>query len=382
MIRRALRSVWAAPRAANAPGPLPRDWVLVGVVIVVALLEGLLRTGIEARALEIVLVVGIAFTLPWRRVHPLAMIAVAMGVKSLVVAGIVASGGTVVGLTAGIFVLLLVYAVFRWGSGREAIGGVGVLALVVALGFGRDYRSVAELLPELAVLSVPALIGVTVRVLSTSRTRDLERVRLAEREQLARELHDTVAHHVSAMVVRAQAGRVVGATDPAAALDALTVIETEGARTLAEMRVLVGALREGHDPALLAPRAVSDIASLARPSGDGPAVVVSVSDDVDDVHPSVGAALYRIAQESVTNATRHATRATSVRVGVAAEADGVRLTVVDDGDPVPTEAGRSGYGIVGMTERVSLLGGTLTAGPGPDRGWVVEARVPRTGVRR
>ncbi len=356
--------------------------MLVGAVIVVALLEGLLRAGIEARALEIVLVVGIAFTLPWRRVHPLAMIAIAMGVKSVVVAGIVASGGTVVGLTAGIFVLLLVYAVFRWGSGREAIGGIGVLALVVALGFGRDYHSVAELLPELAVLSVPALVGVTVRVMSTSRTRDLERVRLAEREQLARELHDTVAHHVSAMVVRAQAGRVVGVSDPAAALDALTVIETEGARTLAEMRVLVGALREGDDPALLAPRSVADIASLARPSGDGPAVVALLSGDVDDVHPSVGAALYRIAQESVTNATRHATRATRVDVDVVADADGVRLTVVDDGDSVPAEHGRSGYGIVGMTERVSLLGGTLTAGPGPDRGWVVEARVPRTGVRR
>lgn len=382
MIRRTLRSVWAAPRAAQPSGPLPRDWVLVGVVVVVALLEGLLRTGIEARALEIVLVIVIAFTLPWRRVHPLAMIAIAMGVKSVVVAGIVASGGTVVGLSAGVFVLLLVYAVFRWGSGREAIGGIGVLALVVALGFGRDYHSVAELMPELAVLSVPALVGVTVRVMSTSRTRDLERVRLAEREQLARELHDTVAHHVSAMVVRAQAGRVVGATDPAAALDALTVIETEGARTLAEMRVLVGALREGDDPALLAPRSVSDIASLARPSGDGPAVVASLSGDVDDVHPSVGAALYRIAQESVTNATRHATRATRVRVDLAADADGVRLTVVDDGDPVPPQDGSSGYGIVGMTERVSLLGGTLTAGPGPERGWLVEARVPRTGVRR
>jgi signal transduction histidine kinase len=70
-----------------------------------------------------------------------------------------------------------------------------------------------------------------------------------------------------------------------------------------------------------------------------------------------------------------------VCIDIAADADGVRLTVVDDGDPVPTEAGRSGYGIVGMTERVALLGGTLTAGPGPDRGWVVEARVPRTGVR-
>lgn len=381
-MRRALQSVWAAPRAPHPPGPLARDWVLVAVVIGAALLEGLLRPDIEQRPLEIVLVVAIAFTLPWRRVHPLAMVAVAMGVKSVVVAGIVASGGTVVGLTAGVFVLVLLYAVFRWGSGREAFGAVGVVALVVALGFGRDYTSIAELLPELAILTLPALAAVTVRALSTSRTRDLERVRLAEREQLARELHDTVAHHVSAMVVRAQAGRVVGATDPSAAIDALAVIEAEGARTLTEMRVLVGALRQGDDPALLAPKGAGDIASLARAAGTGPTVEVSSTGDVDGLHPSVGAALYRIAQESVTNATRHAVRARRVSVDLVVDSDVAHLAIVDDGEPVAVERDRPGYGIVGMTERVSLLGGTLTAGPGSERGWVVEARVPTTGVRR
>lgn len=381
-MRRALRAAWTAPRVPAAPGPLARDWVLVALVILAALLEGLLRSDVEQRPLEILLVVAIAFTLPWRRVHPLAMVAVAMGVKSVVVAGIVASGGTVVGLTAGVFVLVLLYAVFRWGSGREAFGAVVVVALVVALGFGRDYTSFAELLPELAVLTMPALAAVAVRALSTSRSRDLERVRLAEREQLARELHDTVAHHVSAMVVRAQAGRVVGSTDPAAALEALTVIEAEGARTLAEMRVLVGALRQGDDPALLAPRVAADIVTLARDSGDGCAVEVTLAGDVDNLHPSVGAALYRIAQESVTNAVRHAVRARRVRVDLVVDADVARLRVEDDGEPVAVERDRPGYGIVGMTERVSLLGGTLTAGPGSERGWVVEARVPTTGVRR
>jgi len=380
-MRRALRAAWTAPRVADAPGPLPRDWVLVAVVVVAAVLEGLLRADIGLRALEIGLVVAIAFTLPWRRVRPLPMLAVAMGLKAVVVAVIVASGWTVVGLTAGVFVLLLIYAVFRWGSGREAFGAVGVLALVVALGYGRDYRSLAELLPELAILAMPALIAIAVRAQTTTRARDLERVRLAEREQLARELHDTVAHHVSAMVVRAQAGRVVGAGDPAAALDALSVIEAEGARTLAEMRVLVGALRDSDDPALLAPRTAADIASLARTTGH-PAVQVVLAGDVDGLHPSVGAALYRIAQESVTNATRHAVGASAVRIDLDVAADVAHLRVDDDGEPVAVERERRGYGIVGMSERVSLLGGTLTAGPGSERGWVVEARVPTTGVRR
>ena len=174
----------------------------------------------------------------------------------------------------------------------------------------------------------------------------------------------------------------MGATDPGAAIDALSVIESEGVRTLAEMRVLVGALRQGDDPALHSPKVAADIASLARTSGQGPAVEVSLADDVDGLHPSVGAALYRIAQESVTNATRHAARPSRVTVDLVAEGDVVHLRVVDDGEPVAVERPGSGYGIVGMRERVSLLGGTLTAGPGPERGWAVDARVPRTGVRR
>ena len=362
---------------------MPRDWLLVSSVVVAALLEGLLRDDVRWRPAVIAVVVGIAFTLPWRRVHPFPMMATAFGTVSVVqVASIATAGASVVDLSTGIFVLVLVYAVFRWGSGREAFGAFGVLLAVVAMGFGRDYDSVGELLPVLAVLTLPALAALAVRSQATSRVQDLERVRLAEREQLARELHDTVAHHVSAMVVRAQAGRVVGASDPAAALDALSVIEAEGARTLAEMRVLVGALREGDDPALLAPHVAADIASLATSCGDGPVVEASISGDVEGLHPSVGAALYRIAQESVTNARRHAVRARVVRVVLDAGADAVRLRIVDDGEPVLVERTRSGFGIVGMTERVALLGGTLTAGPGRDRGWVVDMQIPRTGVKR
>jgi len=204
-------------------------------------------------------------------------------------------------------------------------------------------------------------------------------VRLAEREQLARELHDTVAHHVSAMVVRAQAGRIVAQRDPAAAVDALQVIEAEGSRTLAEMRVLVGALRDG-EASLLAPRGLADIAELAD-QASVPLVDVEVGAGLGEMHPSVGAALFRIAQESVTNARRHAAGAAHVRIRVSADGDAVVLSVVDDGAPVGP--GRTpGFGIVGMSERVALLGGTLVAGPGIERGWAVEARVPRSGVKR
>jgi len=96
------------------------------------------------------------------------------------------------------------------------------------------------------------------------------------------------------------------------------------------------------------------------------------------VHPSVAAALYRIAQESVTNANRHASGASSIDVAVRAVGDDVRLEVRDDGS-AKQESG-AGYGIVGMSERAALLGGSLQAGPAAEGGWLVAAVLPRTGV--
>jgi len=107
-------------------------------------------------------------------------------------------------------------------------------------------------------------------------------------------------------------------------------------------------------------------------------VAVEIAGDVDDLPPPVAAAVYRLAQESVTNARRHARHATRIEVSVAADDASVRLRVSDDGD---TGAGRPaappGYGLIGMRERADLLGGVCEAGPGPVRGWTVTAVLPR-----
>lgn len=225
-------------------------------------------------------------------------------------------------------------------------------------------------------------LGATVRYWMTSRTREMDKVRLLEREQLARELHDTVAHHVSAIAIRAQAGRVVAASDPSAALDALLVIEAEASRTLDEMRLMVGNLRDDDAPSLTPQQGVADLERLARSVGDRPRVALKLSGDLADLGPSVDAAIYRIAQESITNAVRHARHATVIDVRVSGDDPNViRLIVHDDGEAA---AGRNplGYGLVGMTERAMLLGGSFEAGPGPDRGWTVQAVLPRTGAGR
>ena len=146
-----------------------------------------------------------------------------------------------------IYVVLFPYALLRWGSGREVIIGLPIIVVAGVLGIASDYTNLGEAVGGFVFLMFPAVLGALVRFWTTSRTREIDQVRLREREQLARELHDTVAHHVSAMVIRAQAGRVVATSDPGAAIDALRVIEEEGSRTLAEMRTMVGALRDRED---------------------------------------------------------------------------------------------------------------------------------------
>ena len=383
MTRHAVRSVWTEPRAPLAPVRVWRDWALVAVFVSAAILESLLRRDQPWFPVGSVEAVALVFTLLWRRTHPLAMLALAFGVSIVVsIASVVGRAGGPVVFISMVYMLVLVYALFRWGSGREAVIGSAIALALDAWSSALDHAKAGDAVFGLVILAFTAVLGASVRLRATSRLRELDQVRVREREQLARELHDTVAHHVSAMVIRAQAGRVVAQSRPAAAIEALEIIEQEGSRTLAEMRTMVGALRERDDADLAPQRGVADIVRLARSVGDEPLVEVHLSGDLEDLSPSVGAATYRIAQESITNAMRHARHASRIVVLVAGERDTIRLTIRDDGDALSTTRPRDGYSIVGMTERATLLGGTIQVGPGPDRGWAVDAVLPRTGPTR
>ncbi|WP_328326983.1 sensor histidine kinase [Kribbella sp. NBC_00382] len=374
MLRNALRSLWAEPRAPQAPRRVWRDWVLVGLLLPTAILEGILRDHLVWRPVALLIAVGTVLALLWRRTSPFEVVAGVFGTLILLSTVVLLSGQESVGLYMMICVILLPYSLFRWGSGREiGIGLVFILGALV-LGLAADPTGLVDSIFGSMFLLFPATVGIAVRYWTSSRVRELDQMRLREREQLARELHDTVAHHVSAIVIRAQAGRVVAATDPKAAVDALSIIESEASRTLAEMRVMVAGLRQDEAAAMAPQPGVADLEQLAH--GSRLHVDVELSGDLDDLGPSVGAALYRIAQESITNAVRHARAATRVDVRVAGERDSVRLTIQDDGEA--GSAGPVGYGLVGMTERAALLGGSFEAGPGDDRGWTVKAVLPRT----
>jgi signal transduction histidine kinase len=363
--------------------------MLVALVAPVALIEGAYRHDTPWPTVSVVAILALLPTLPWRRTHPLLAVAAAFGTFTAIDVASIVAGVDWEGLSTGAFVLLLLYALFRWGSGREAMIGLAIVLVPVMLSATNE-TPVGDVVGGTVLLLLVAAVGASVRYQDNARSRGMDQVKLRERELLARELHDTVAHHVSAIAVQAQAGRAVAASRPGAALDALAVIEEEASRTLAEMRTMVSALRQGDEPDLGPQRGVADIARLAGdtaniPSpGDRPRIDVDLSGDLDRLQPPVDAALYRLAQESLTNALRHARHATRIRVEVSGDRDCVRLTVRDDGDAAPANASSSsGYGLVGMTERTHLLGGTLEAGPHRDGGWTVEAvlpRAPRSGV--
>jgi signal transduction histidine kinase len=348
------------------------DWTLCGLLVVIALIEGVARPDLSWRVLSVVVSVGLVVTLLWRRSHPLLVAAIAFGVCLL---SSVIVGAEFPKQYVLVCLLLVPFAVARWGSGREAVLGAVMVYGKVGSAALLGYLSLGDTVAGFVVLSLAMALGAALRYRWRARTRELDQVKLLERERLARDLHDTVAHHVSAMAIRAQAGIATAPTDPDAAVDALKLIDGEAARALDEMRGMVRILRtEG--PADLSPGPqFADVERLA--SNGHPAVDVEVVGSADGLPSPVGAAVFRLTQEAVTNARRHARHATRVEVRVVVDDKAVHVRVSDDGEPATLRAGASGYGLAGMIERASLLGGTCEAGPNPDRGWTVTAVLPR-----
>ncbi|GAA1055065.1 two-component sensor histidine kinase [Agromyces luteolus] len=397
------RALWDAP-AASPPPPrrVWRDWVLVAVLPPLIVLEATLRADVAWRWLWAVVLVALVPTLLWRRIRPFTMLAISFGVGWA--AGLATGGDPQLIATA--YFLILVYAVMRWGSGRAMLGGAALVLVGTLVSLPLGEATPADVIGGIAVVATTMTLGIAFRQRAAARARELDRVRLLEREQFARDLHDTVAHHVSAIAIQAQAGSAVAASDPAAAIDALRVIEGEASRTLDEMRSMVGVLRRA-DAAELAPTpGIADVRRLARvgagapgaggvlgsgsaaaspdqdrgpePVAGDPSIDVRIDGDPDAVPPAVGAAVFRIVQEAVTNARRHARDASRIEVRVRVDADGVRVDVRDDGAAAASVA--PGFGLTGMAERAAVLGGTCTAGPAPDgRGWAVGAVLPRSG---
>jgi signal transduction histidine kinase len=200
-----------------------------------------------------------------------------------------------------------------------------------------------------------------------------------ERRRIARELHDMVAHHVSVMGVLATGSRRMLRKDPDAADEALATIEATGRTALREMRRLLDVLRTDPEPAdPMAPQpGLAGLAGLIDQVHEA-GLEVTLRNEIGPLEPGVALMVYRVVQEALTNALKHAGPDAVAEVRLETDGDWLLLEVYDTGrGPVRSlGSGAIGHGLVGMQERVALFGGTLRTGPRPGGGFRVYAKIP------
>ena len=221
------------------------------------------------------------------------------------------------------------------------------------------------------------------RRVAARRLREQELLRLAgeERMRLARDLHDVVAHNISVINVQASTALHLATRDPGHAVEALSVISDVSSQALTELRLVLGILRADGDSAPRAPvPGLGELGTLVSNMAAGLEVGVTTEGTPVPLPAGADVAAYRIIQEALTNAARHSGAARAI-VRVRYGEEEVEIVVEDEGaagplPPRPAAMAGTGSGIAGMADRARALGGTLTAGPRPGRGFVVRAVLP------
>jgi signal transduction histidine kinase len=362
-----------------------------GVALAVALfgLPAIVRHGGGPAAWLFVL--GLALPLVWRRRAPLVVFAVlaALGLVQWVV-------GIPLGTDAALLVALYTVAAYRpraWAVAAAAVLEVGVvLAAIRFAPAGDDVVGSVVFLSGLvaaaffvgtSVQNRRAYLGALVdRATWLERDRDQQArlVATAERSRIARELHDIVAHSLTVVVTLAEAAAATAETDPPAARTAMTQVASTGRGALGEMRRLLGVLRtdQADDVGTRAPAPgldrVDELVAGARSAGLP--VRLTVRGPARPLPSTLDATVYRVVQESLTNALRHAVDPTGVHVRLEWSAADLAVDVTDDGRRHGTGARPGGHGLSGMRERLLVFGGSVTTGPNRSGGWTVRAVLP------
>lgn len=301
----------------------------------------------------------------------LAAASVALSVASWVI------GTSLPPSLAALFALALLTTIaLRREPGRTAVVLTAVAGLAVAAEALRPMVASAGYLLVACEIAFAAAVGVGIYLRWTDwrRMAAAQAARADERVEIAREVHDMVGHHVTAMVVQAQAAQHVAGRQPGAAAAALGRIEATGNEALASMHQLVGGLRT--DVSTAPTGTWDDVDRLIDDArAHGQPVRASIDSEAPRVAPALAPSVHRLISESLTNIRRHARRVTRVDIIVAVAPESLLVTVSDDGDETGATV-NGGFGIVGMQERAVALGGTLIAGPAPTGGWTVHAELP------
>jgi signal transduction histidine kinase len=335
--------------------------------------------------------VAAALTLPlaWRRRAPLAAAAI---IAAAIVVDDLAAGwsGAVISFDCAIIAAYSAGANARQRHAAAAL--IMLLAANLVDAIGAPGNRAGSLALAVVVFSlVPWLVGQALRrerrraaalqalaaELESQREQRARDAVTVERGRIARELHDIVGHAISLIAVQADAAAKLMRRDPQRALEPLQAIQTTSRGALGEMRQLVGLLRDNGAPPLLEPQpGVADLPRLvddARRSGL--AVTFDSSGEPRRLPATLDLAIYRIVQEGLTNVRKHARDARAF-VSVRYELDRVDVEVRNSGTGDRATAARGGHGLLGIRERVTLLGGSLHGGPEPDGGFALRVRLP------
>ena len=329
--------------------------------------------------LDVATVVAVTVPLAWRRRAPFVVVLTVMSLLAL--RALTTQPLEIYSLAlAG---LVSVYSAAAYAGLRDS--SLAALVTALSLGIQNERGSGTEASPDGSAMILYAVVWMVGRAAAGSRERGLAAFRARdehtaaalteERARIARELHDSVSHSLSMIAVQAGGARNVLATEPHRAEKGLAAIEWAAHQGLVEMRSMLRLLgdEEQHEAPVLGLDMLDPLIASVRSAGV--AVELSQSGDEPARRGQAEVAAYRIVQEALTNAVKHAGPCT-VRVALTFERSHIDIAVSDDGRGARSHDGPTGRGLLGMTERVRLLGGTLDTGSSEGGFWL-HARVPR-----
>jgi len=384
--------VTALWRRVRMLSPIARDRIVAGVLFVAAQTE-VLSAGVGGAPLPLLMLAAAGYTLPfaWRRVHPVAAVAV-------VVASVVTESALLTDATQ-YFIPFIAVMLFSYGGGAYVDGRAAYAALaimvsgVLTVTLLSPSQIVGDYVFPTAFAAISWLAGRAVRTrtrlteelheaaVREQEAQELQALRAAadERRRIAREMHDVVAHSVSVMVVQAGGARRILERDPERAVAAAAQIERTGREALAEMRRLLGVLHrddDEHDARAPQPTMAGVGALVERAREAGLPVELHVEGERRSLPAGLDLAAFRVVQEGITNALKYADRAPT-EVHVRWGARELVLEILDRGPgPARERMGDAGHGLVGMRERVRLYGGELETGRRRGGGFRIRAKLP------
>jgi signal transduction histidine kinase len=385
--------------------PISRDVILAAAVTAYGLVVTFARIGDGTiyhgpRLPNAILSVLVTATLAWRRTRPLAALAWIFAVWALTFVGVRHD----LQLVAGFLVIIVLAASAAYHATRRvalACLGIGLATLAVLIPLepqlgGRNaavFDGAMVVLPWLAARGLrsredrAAALGSQLALAQAGYEARQREILREQRTQIARELHDIVAHNVSVILLQVGAARMRALGQPGIT-QPLHAAEASGRQALAELRHLLGVLNdspaEGRDrdqdaaewmPDAPQPSiaALDQLAATVRAAGLN--IELTIAGQVRPLPPELELSVYRIVQEALTNVLKHA-QASTARVRVDYGPDAVTIDVADDGTARTASSTPPGHGLVGMRQRAKVFGGTTMAGPVPSGGWRVRAELP------